>query len=105
MAGKGRPGPAKGSGGAPRKATHKPNGGGYTRSTIGPKTGPVVQAYDQRIKAGVAGQHPGHTGSVVDHINGKRADDRPSNLRVTSRSVNAKNRHPSLTPHPKRKGK
>lgn len=89
MAGKGKPGPAKGAGGRPRKAVgqHKGNArDGYKRVTVGP-AGAGTQAYEHRIKAGVTKRGPNVT---VDHVNKNTSDNRGSNLEVVSRAENAR---------------
>jgi hypothetical protein len=95
MAGK-KPGPAKGSGGRPRKPASKvaTRADGYKRVTRGPK-GDGTQVYAHREAAGVGGvkgSKSGKTGGVVDHKNRKRGDNRKSNLRVGSKAANNRNK-------------
>lgn len=80
-------GPKPGSGGRPRKSSHKPRpGDGYVRETVGPKSnGKVV--YSHRKAAGITGKGPNVT---ADHLNGKTADNRKKNLQVVSRAENAR---------------
>lgn len=94
------PKPGAPNAGRPRLATHKPDGNGYVRSTQGPPGKGTLQ-YEHRVKA--EGKRPGGralasapgktTTKVVDHKNGSRASNGRGNLRVVSRSVNAKNKH------------
>lgn len=85
------PGPAKGSGGRPRKklGTHKPRpGDGYVRVTVGPKSaGKVVYAH--RAKLGLTAKAGKGSKKVVDHKNKKTSDNRKKNLRVIGRGKNA----------------
>ena len=92
MAGTGKPGPAKGSGGRPRTKTPATRKDGYKRVTVGAK-GKGTQVYEHRAKMGATGTKgaKGKTGPVVDHRNRKKGDNRSSNLRRVSRSTNAKN--------------
>lgn len=91
-----KPGPAKGSGGAPRKAVTKPNvaGGGYSRVTVGP-AGKGTTVYKHRAVA-YGGVPPksskGATTGIVDHKNRQRGSNGKSNLRITTRSVNNANK-------------
>jgi hypothetical protein len=91
-----KPGPAKGKGGAPRKAASRvaTRGDGYKRVTTGAK-GKGTQVYAHRAAAGLGGtkgSKSGKTGGVVDHKNRKRGDNRKSNLRVTSKRGNNQNK-------------
>lgn len=95
MAGK-KPGPAKGKGGRPRLPASKvkARADGYKRVSRGPK-GDGEQVYAHRQAAGVGGvkgSKSGKTGGVVDHKNRKRGDNRRSNLRVTTKAANNRNR-------------
>ena len=94
MAGKGKPGPAKGKGGRPRKAIGKgkTRDDGYKRTTVGPK-GDGKQVYEHRAKAGL-GKTKGSKGkgTVVDHVNHDRDDNSKSNLRKVSKAKNNANR-------------
>lgn len=90
MAGKGKPGPAKGHGGRPRKpqGSKTTAANPYKRVTVG-KKGKGHQTYLHRVRAGVAGDHPGRgSKKVVDHIDKVKSDDRRKNLRVISRGKN-----------------
>ncbi len=76
---------------------------GYVRATVGP-AGHGKLVYAQDIAVGKP-TGLGKRGLVADHKNGVRSDNSKGNVRLVSRSVNRTNQHPSLTPHPKRKGK
>ena len=89
------PGPAKGSGGRPRKkaGTNKGRAGdGYKRVTVGPKSA-GTQVYEHRAVVGL-GQVRGSKGkgSVVDHKNRKTGDNSKGNLRRTTKKGNNQNR-------------
>ena len=89
------PGPAKGSGGRPRKkaGTNQGRAGdGYKRVTIGPKS-KGTQVYAHRAAVGL-GQVKGSKGKgvVVDHKNRKTGDNSKGNLRRVSKGQNNKNR-------------
>ena len=89
-----KPGPSKGSGGRPRLPASKvaTRKDGYERVTRGPK-GDGTQVYAHREEAGLGGVKGSKgKGKVVDHKNRRRADNRKSNLRVTSKKGNAQNR-------------
>ena len=89
-----KPGPSKGSGGRPRTSTPATRSDGYKRVTVGPK-GKGKQVYQHRAKAGLGttkGSKSGKTGGVVDHKDRDRDNNARSNLRVTTKSGNAKNR-------------
>lgn len=95
MAGKGKPGPAKGKGGRPRVPASKvaTRKDGYKRVTAGEK-GKGEQVYAHRAKA-YGGKPPKGSkgkGTVVDHKNRKRADNRSSNLRKVSKAANNRNK-------------
>lgn len=92
----GKRGPAKGHGGRPRKSssTVAVRGDGYKRVSVGPKS-KGTQVYAHRAAAGLGatkGSKSGKTGGIVDHKNRRRSDNKRSNLRVTTKSGNAKNR-------------
>ena len=96
MAGKGRPGPSKGHGGRPRKSVSEVStrDDGYKRVTVGPK-GKGKQVYAHRAAVGLGstkGSKSGKTGGVVDHKDRKRGHDTRSNLRVTTKGGNNRNR-------------
>lgn len=95
VAGKGRPGPAKGKGGRPRKpiGKGKARADGYERTTVGPK-GKGKQVYEHRAVAfgGTPPKGSKAKGTVVDHKNRKRGDNKKTNLRKTSKRGNARNR-------------
>lgn len=82
-----KPGPAKGTGGRPRKKNTKPGKLGYARVTTGPK-GKGTQKLAHRAKLGLP---KGSKGSkkVVDHKDGNQANNARSNLRMLSRGKNA----------------
>lgn len=87
-----RPGPSKGQGGRPRTSSPKARGDGYKRVTTGPK-GDGTQVYAHRAKAGLGkGSKSGKTGGVVDHKNRKRGDNRRTNLKVTTKAGNNRNK-------------
>lgn len=77
-------GPAKGSGGRPRKAggstLTKGKNKGYKKVTVGPK-GKGTQKYLHRVKTGAK------KGEVVDHKDENKANNSSSNLRRMSRSA------------------
>ena len=80
-----KPGPAKGSGGRPRqRAPQGKTADGYRMKTVGPPS-QGKRVYAHRAAAGVTGAGPDTT---VDHVNNKRADNRPSNLKVVTRAAN-----------------
>ena len=94
MAGK-KPGPAKGSGGRPRKAATKvaARADGYKRVTVGPK-GRGEQMYAHRDMMGMKpGSGSKGKGTVVDHMDGNRSNNAKSNLRRVSKAANNRNRH------------
>ena len=89
-----KPGPDKGEGGRPRTKTPATRKDGYKRVTVGP-AGDGKQVYQHRAKAGLGGTKgtkSGKTGGVVDHKNRDRGDNAKSNLRVTTKKGNARNR-------------
>lgn len=88
MAGKGKPGPAKGSGGRPRVKNPKPRPDGYKRVTIGAK-GKGKQVYEHRAKAGL-GNVKGSKGSgtVVNHKDHNRSNNARKNLQRVSKAKN-----------------
>lgn len=89
-----RPGPAKGKGGRPRKPASKvaTRKDGYERVTVGPK-GKGTQVYAHRAKTGLGGTKGSKgKGTVVDHKNRDRSDNRRANLRRTTKKGNAQNR-------------
>ncbi len=88
-----KPGPAKGTGGRPRKTVHKGRvGDGYKRKTVGPK-GKGKQVYEHRAKAlgdKAAAKKVGKgSKKVVDHKDSRTGNNLRSNLRVLSRGKNA----------------
>lgn len=86
-------GPAKGQGGAPRKKSTATRSDGYKRVTVGPKS-KGTQVYAHRAAAGLgATKGSKGKGKVVDHKDGKRANNAKSNLRVTTKGGNNKNKH------------
>ena len=89
-----KPGPAKGKGGRPRVSATKAatRKDGYKRVTVGPK-GDGKQVYAHRAAAGL-GRVKGSKGkgTVVDHKNRNRSDNRASNLRKVSKAANNRNR-------------
>ena len=87
-----KPGPAKGSGGRPRKPsgsklTKGPNKG-YTKVTVGPP-GKGRQVYKHRQVAG-AGRGSKTGGTVVHHKDGNKANNSKSNLAGISRREHPK---------------
>ncbi len=92
-------GPAKGSGGRPRTKAPASPSKGYQMTTVGPP-GKGTQQYTHRVVAHggtVAGTKQAPkvgqgTTKVVDHKDGSRSNNSKSNLRMVSRSVNAKKR-------------
>lgn len=91
MAGKGKPGPAKGHGGRPRKKggsrLTKGDNKGYVKVTVGPP-GKGKQEYRHRVRTGAKGYN-----KVVDHINNTKGDDSKGNLRIISRGANTAKRN------------
>lgn len=87
-----KPGPAKGEGGRPRTKKHAPNGEGYVQKTVGPPS-KGKRVYEHRAVKGVGPGTKSGSGGVVDHKNGNRQDNRPSNLRVVSKKENRANIH------------
>jgi hypothetical protein len=87
------PGPAKGSGGRPRKpggsTLSKGKNAGYTKVTVGPK-GAGTQKYEHRVKAGV-GKGSKTGGTVVHHVDKTKSNNSKSNLKKTSRE-----NHPTI---------
>lgn len=89
-----KPGPSKGHGGRPRvsaksAATRKD---GYKRVTVG-KPGKGKQVYAHRDAVGLGGTKGSKgKGTVVDHKNRNRSDNRASNLRKVSKAANNRNR-------------
>lgn len=93
MAGKGKPGPAKGHGGRPRTKKPKARDDGYKRVTVGPP-GKGKQVYKHRAEA-YGGNPPKGSkgkGEVVDHKDQDRSNNSRSNLRRTSKAANNRNR-------------
>jgi hypothetical protein len=96
MAGKGKPGPAKGEGGRPRKPAGegKARADGYKRRTVGAK-GKGKQVYEHRAVA-YGGNPPKSSKSaksgIVDHKDQNKRNNSKSNLRKTTKSQNNKNR-------------
>ena len=91
MAGKGKPGPAKGHGGRPRKKggsrLTKGENKGYVKVTTGPK-GKGKQEYKHRVVAGAKGKN-----NVVDHKDENKSNNSRKNLRVISRGANTAKRN------------
>ena len=81
------PGPAKGSGGRPRKkkGQHAPNSEGYARITVGSKKNPK-RVYEHRV-----GMPKATKGSknVVNHRDGNKMNNKASNLQTMGRGKNA----------------
>ncbi len=105
MAGVGRRGPAKGSGGRPRTKTPAANDAGYPLTSVGPP-GHGKRELAHRVIAfggtiGGAKVPPASSGSaktgIVNHLNRVRSDDSKSNLQVTTKSVNNEAKY--RTPH------
>jgi hypothetical protein len=95
MAGKGKPGPAKGKGGRPRLPASKvaTRNDGYKRVTAGPKgKGTQVYAHREEEYDGLPPKGSKGKGTVVDHKNRKRGDNRASNLRRVSKAANNRNK-------------
>ncbi len=101
MAGPGRRGPAKGSGGRPRTKTPAANDAGYKLTSVGP-AGKGKRELAHRVIAyggtiGGAKVPPASSGSaktgIVNHKDRIRSDDRKSNLQITSKSVNNEARY------------
>lgn len=89
-----KPGPKKGHGGRPRvpASKAKARSDGYKRVTVG-KPGKGKQVYAHRAAAGLGGTKGSKgKGTVVDHKNRKRGDNRASNLRKVSKAANNRNR-------------
>lgn len=87
-----KPGPAKGKGGRPRTKKPATRRDGYRRVTVGPK-GKGKQVYEHRAKAGLGSEKGSKgKGKVVDHKDGDRDNNSRSNLRVTSKAGNNKNK-------------
>jgi hypothetical protein len=82
------PGPAKGHGGRPRTKNPATRSDGYKRVSVGPKS-KGKQVYAHRAAAGL-GSTKGSKGSgtVVNHKNHKRSDNRRSNLQRVSKAKN-----------------
>lgn len=95
MAGKGKPGPAKGHGGRPRKKggsrLSKGENKGYVKVTVGPP-GKGRQEYKHRVEAGATGK--GYN-TVVDHKDSNKSNNSRRNLKVTSRGRNTAKRNRS----------
>jgi hypothetical protein len=88
MAGK-KPGPAKGSGGAPRKKVTKPRpGDGYVRVTVGPK-GAGKTVYKHRAALGLLKKVGKGSKKVVDHKDKNPKNNSKKNLRQLGRGKNA----------------
>ncbi len=98
-------GPAKGSGGRPRTKTPAANDAGYKLTTNGPKSNGTRELLHRTVAYGgtVGGTKKPPKSSdtaktgIVNHKDMNRADDRRSNLEITSRSTNnlSKYRTPS----------
>lgn len=89
-----KPGPAKGSGGRPRKPASKvaTRKDGYKRVTTGAK-GKGTQVYAHRDAAGLGGVKGSKgKGTVVDHKDGNRSNNAASNLRKVSKAKNNQNK-------------
>ena len=80
----GKPGPAKGSGGRPRKKggskLTKGKNKGYMKVTVGPKS-KGTQKYKHRVMTGAK------KGEVVDHKDENKGNNSRGNLRRMSRSA------------------
>ena len=81
-------GPAKGSGGRPRKpkGKHAANSEGYARITTGSKKNPK-RIYEHQVgmmKGGSKG-----SSKVVDHKDGNKMNNSKKNLRIMPRGKNA----------------
>lgn len=90
MAGKGKPGPAKGHGGRPRTKNPAVRADGYERVTKGPK-GKGTQVYKHRSDAYGGGLPPKGSkgkGVVVHHKDHRRANNKRSNLARVSKAQN-----------------
>jgi hypothetical protein len=92
MAGKGKPGPAKGSGGRPRKKNPKPRDDGYVRTTVGPEgKGRVVYQHRAIAYGGNPPKGSKGKGTVVHHKDHGRSNNSRKNLKRVSKAYN--NRH------------
>ena len=83
-------GPDKGEGGRPRKKDSELSvrKDGYKRKTVGPKS-KGKQVYAHRAAAGLGSKKGSKgKGTVVDHKNKVRSDNRKSNLRKVSKAEN-----------------
>jgi hypothetical protein len=85
VAGKGKPGPAKGKGGRPRKKSGTSHSEGYIRVTVGPP-GEGRQEYKHRVEAG----SKKGDGKVVDHQDGNKKNNSKGNLKKMSRAENTR---------------
>ncbi len=88
----GKRGPAKGHGGRPRKAagTNEARPDGYKRVTVGPKS-KGKQVYAHRAAAGLANVKGSKgKGTVVNHKDHKRGNNKKSNLARISKARNNK---------------
>jgi hypothetical protein len=84
-----KPGPAKGTGGRPRKKNPKPRpGDGYKRTTVGPK-GKGKQVYQHRAKLGLTAKVGKGSKVVVDHKDKNTKNNKRKNLRTMARGKNA----------------
>jgi hypothetical protein len=89
MAGKGKPGPAKGEGGRPRKPAGegKARADGYKRRTVGAKGNRAVAYGGNPPKSSKSAKS-----GIVDHKDQNKRNNSKSNLRKTTKSQNNKNR-------------